>query len=739
MANTSLNQGQMLNNSPQSAVDIKQLTTILFHRRYLILGISCAVMSVASFLAVIAKPTYQSSMQILVSSNLYEGVRSSNVQGDGDSEFTDPNFQVVDYTAQQKLMISSKLIQKAVDLLRPNYPNITLEDIKGKKEKGEKPPLEVAQIEGGTGINKVPSQVFEVYFKDKDPVKAQKVLQALQTVYQNYNIEQQNERLHKGLSFVNARLPEIKKEVSQSEKNLEDFRNKYKLLDPEVQSKILLESLADIQKQLQTTRAQLQDNRARQSNLERKMASSSQNAIISSRLSQSTRYQGLLNEIQKTELALAQQRLRYTENSPVIQNLTQQRQSLLSLLRQEAGRSVGDKGRNVGNSRQPLLTQGQMVGVDLKLVEEVIQVQTTSLGLIANEKSLVESEQRLRSEISKYPALIAEYNRLLPQVETNRKTLEQLLQAQQSLGLKIAQGGFDWQVLEEPDRGIYMGSGRLFLLGGGIIIGPILGIVAALIWEMFHDVIYSAKELQRLTNLRLLGTVPKLGGRGKKRQAKLSWNRDDKAIPLVVETNPKLLYHENFDMVYQNIQILKYPLPCQSLMLTSTLPGEGKTTLSLGLAVSAAHMHRRVLLIDANLQNPSLHKILELSNDWGLSLLLEEEANTLVADYIQPIHPDIDVLTAGPTPEDTVKLLSSARMKELIESFEQTYDLVLIDAPAILDTVDARIVASLSNGIVLVGRIGQITQSELIQAREILSKLNLIGIIANDVKDSPKV
>lgn len=324
-------------------------------------------------------------------------------------------------------------------------------------------------------------------------------------------------------------------------------------------------------------------------------------------------------------------------------------------------------------------------------------------------------------------------------METNRKTLEQLLQAQQSLGLKIAQGGFDWQVLEAPDKGMYMGSGRVFLLGGGIIIGLILGIVAALIWEMFHDVIYSARELQRLTNLRLLGTVPGLGGRARKRLAKLPWDKQDRAVPLVLESNPRLPYHENLDMVYQNIQIARYPQLFQSLMLTSTLAGEGKTTLSLGLAVSAAHMHRRVLLIDANLHNPSLHKILELPNDWGLSLLLEEEANTPVADYIQPIHPDIDVLTAGPTPEDTVKLLSSDRMKELIELFEQTYDLVLIDAPAILDNVDARIVASVCSGIVLVGRIGQITQSELIQAREILSRLNLIGIIANDAKDAPRV
>lgn len=739
MANTSLKQGQMLINSPHNTFNIRQLTTILFHRRYLILGISCAVMSVASLLAVFAKPNYQSSMQILVSSNFNERVSSSSVKGAVESEVTDTNLQVIDYTTQLKIMLSSMLIQKAVDLLRPNYPDINLEYIKGKKEQSKKSPLNVTQIESGKAINKVPIQIFEFSFKDQDPLKAQKVLRALQKVYLSYNIEQQNERLQKGLAFVNARLPEIKKEVSKAEKKLEAFRKKHNLVDPAVQSKILLESLADVQRKLQTTRAQMEEIRARQASLEQKMASSSQNALVSSRLSQSTRYQTLLNEIQKTELALAQQRLRYTDNSPVIQNLQQQRRSQVALLREETGRSLGDKATNIGNSPQPVLVQGQMVGVDLKLVEELIQVQTSSLGLLANEKSLVESEQKLRSELSKYPSLIAEYNRLLPEVQTNRKTLEQLLQAEQSLGMKIAQGGFDWQILEEPNLGTYIGSGRLFLLLGGLIIGPILGILAALIWQLSHDVIYSAPELQRLTNLRLLGTVPNLGERGLRKQLSRLLSNKRQKIASLVETSPRLPYHENLDMVYQNIQLLKHPLPFQSLMLTSTLAGEGKTTLSLGLAASAAHMNQRVLVIDANLQHPSLHKILELSNEWGLSLLLVDETNTQVTDYIQPIHPSIDILTAGPIPEDAVKLLSSARMKELIESFEQTYDLVLIDAPAILESVNARIVASLCNGIVLVGRIAQITESELIQAKEILSQLNLIGIVANDVKDSVKV
>ena len=171
-------------------------------------------------------------------------------------------------------------------------------------------------------------------------------------------------------------------------------------------------------------------------------------------------------------------------------------------------------------------------------------------------------------------------------------------------------------------------------------------------------------------------------------------------------------------------------------MLTSATPREGKTTIILGLGTSAAHMHQRVLIIDANFQSPSLHKILELSNDWGLSLLLVDEVDLETDDYvqhyIQPIHPSIDILTAGPIPEDTVNLLSSHRMQKLINSFTQIYDIVLIDAPAILGTVDTRILASLCQGVVIVGRIGQINRHKLVQATDILSKLNLIGIIANN-------
>ncbi|MDF5716453.1 MAG: polysaccharide biosynthesis tyrosine autokinase [Rhizonema sp. NSF051] len=755
MADIGLYRGELVITSSKSAVDIRQISTILLRRRLQILGVSCAVLSVASLLASMAKPTYRSSMQILVSSHPIDN------QVSVDSELTDSNTDV-DYATQLKLMLSSsQMIHKAVDLLRSEYPDITVEEIKGKGKQGS---LVVNLVQSHKGINKIPNQVFEVSFKDDDAVKTKKVLQVLQKVYRDYNIEQQRERISQGLAFVNEQLPKVKEQMDQAQKQLEQFRKRYNLLDPEVQGKMLLQSLADIKKQLQITRAQLQDVKARSNNIQQELALSSQKVLASS-VNQSNRYQTLLGEIQKTEMALVQEQKRYTDDSPAVQKLIKQRQTQVALLREEVAEpqtdsvqltpqvfltsgspnnftAVVSSGLSTASSLNNLsqqtnvttpLTQGQITGVDLKLVFELTKVQTAVLGLRANEKSLAESEQQIRSELSKYPSLIAKYNSLLPAVETNRKTLDQLMATQQSLGLKIAQTRFGWQMLEEPQSGVYVGSSRLLFLLGGAVIGPILGFAVALMWEMSHDAIYSARDIQRLTNLRLLGTVPKLPQcRPKKR---VFGRRHQADSPDIYSCLPS---DETLDIAYQNIQILKSSLPFKSLMLTSALAGEGKSTVALGFAVSATRMHQRVLLIDANLRSPHLHKILELSNDWGLSLLLIDEKNTPLQEYIQPIHPSLDVLTAGPISDDPIKLLSSGRMKELLELFEQTYDIVLIDAPAILDSVDARIVASVSNAIVMVGRMGLVTRTALAQSTETLNKLNLIGIVANETSNSTK-
>ncbi|MFL9451811.1 MULTISPECIES: GumC family protein [Nostocales] len=755
MTDIGLERGKIVLVSQKSTVEVKKLSKLLLRRRRQIFSVYCIVMSLTSVLAFMTKPTYQSSMQIMVSSRSSEGGRSNSLQEGVENKAVDPTFEVIDRTSQLKLMLSSRLLQKVVDSLRSDYPDLTVEDIRGNA--GKQGRLSVTKVEGNTENNKLLTEIFEISYKDNDPVKAQKVLVAIQKVYQNSKIEQQKERISRWIAFLNERLPKVKKEIVQAETQLEKFRKKHNLLDPEIQGKILLESLADVRKQLRLTRAQLQDAQARYSNLKKEINSYPLQEIVSFRLSQSPRYQTLVQQIQKTDLTLAQERLRYTENSPTVQKLIQQRQNQVALLQQEMEQTLGEKTEALSDTllkqkqlfapesitiEAPLAMKGQRVGMDSKLVEELVEVQTTVLGLSANEKSLTESESQIQLELNKYPGLIAEYNRLLPEVETHRKILEHLMTTQQSLGLIVDRGGYELQVLEEPQRGAYLGSNRFLIVLIGALVAPILGIGTAVLSETLSDTISSPQDLQNLSHLRLLGTVPKL--------SLLSIEKKQFSLPSIVqriltgsstkavlEEDSLLCFqsHETLDMTYQNIQ-LGFSSPCKSLMVTSAISGEGKSTLALGLAVSAARMHRRVLLIDANLREPNLHKMLALSNDWGLSLLLVEETNASAKQYVQPVHPSIDVLTAGPIPEDSVKLLSSTRMKELLQFFEQNYDMVLVDAPSILGTVNTRLMASYCKGVALVGRLGQVTSTELVEATEVLSNFNLIGIIANGVNSS---
>jgi polysaccharide biosynthesis transport protein len=722
---------KLLNSYTHSVVDIKKITAIALHHRWFILGVSCAVMSVTSLLAITSKPTYQSYMQILVSYNSDKSLPASKPEKTT-KDLQKPQLSSIDYSSQVKLMLSAKLVQKAVNLLHTDYPQMTIEDIYSNSKIDKTSSLSLTQLPVDTEVNQNLNQVFSISFTDKDPLKSKRVLQALEKVYQDYNTDQKNQRINQGLVFANNHLPQLQKDVLKAEKKLEKFRQQNNLIDPILQSKILLQSLADIQKQRQKTRAQLQDVQTRHNSIEEAIASSHQKQINIDDSLESRQYQALIRELKQTEKELTQARILYTEKYPIIEQLKQKKQIIVTLLQQQGQNKAVDI-----NSKSK--SSGQIIP---KLENDLTQLKVNTLGLIAHDRDLAKSEQEVRSLLSKYPNLITEYKRLVANVEIYRKTLQQLTQVQNSLGVKIAQEGFNWQILEEPALGIHIGNLRWLLIVGGILIGPILGLAAALIWGKFNNAIFYTQDLQNLTNIQLLGSVPRLGKRKDSWTSQLQSIVRDKSKNLDIshqEIIKNLPNHQNLDIIYQNIQMLNNSLPLKSLMLTSALPGEGKTTLALGLGSSAARMHQRVLVIDANLRSPSLHKTLGLTNDWGLSLLLVDDINTSFHNYIQPIHPAIDVLTAGPIPEDVANLLSSERMQELMDLFAQNYDLVLIDAPSVLDTVDGRIVASLCNGIIMVGRIGKVTPNKLMEATEILSKLNLIGIIGNEVYDAPQI
>jgi polysaccharide biosynthesis transport protein len=701
-----------------------QLFGVLIRRRlWLISGVLLGI-TLGGVAGYLAKPTFTSSLQLLVEPNY----RSKKIDATK-QEFSDVQVEV-DIATQTELLKSTKLLQRAMRSLQSQFP--AMDPANPRAVVSFRAALVVGQI---ASKEKAATKIFQVAYQSDDPGKAQIVVQALQKVYQEYNLEQQRERLAKGLAFVNKQLPESVSKVKQAESRLEQFRRDQELLDPAVQGQALEASINRVVQEQQTNRTKLSELQNRYSDLQNRIGLSPQQALLASRLTQSSRYQSLLNEVQKTELALAQQQLRFRPGTPEVDQILDLRQQQIGLLSGEVNRIIGV---NPGASNQ-LLQTGQLGALDVSLINQLVATQIELQGENARYQSLITEEQRIRQELQRFPQLLAVYNRLLPDIELNRGTMKQLLQAQQDIGLEIARGGYDWQVVEEPQVGLQNDPSLARFLLLGTVAGLMVGGMIAFAREAIDDAVHSSEDLQKQVTLPLLGMVP--GMRISQNMPQLSFGKSGNSLTastnMIINWQP---FRDAVDLLYQNMLLLHPHGALKSLVVTSALSGEGKSTLTLALAMSAARLNKRVLLIDADLRRPSLHKLLNLSNEHGLSSLLRSDTpiEALTDAQAAANRSNLAIITAGPSPSDPAKLLSSDRMQALISRFEANYDLILIDAPPVLGMVDAVLASACTTGTLLVGRLDQVTRSELNQAMAVLKPLNVIGVIANGA-DSPSV
>ncbi|CAN1210552.1 Capsular biosynthesis protein [Tumidithrix helvetica PCC 7403] len=696
-----------------------QIFAIFSRRRFWVLGTLCVSLATATVINLISKSTYQSSMQFLVEPNYKQAKGGA---GTSESQFVTGTGVELDFSTQLTLMRSSQMFQKAVDLLVAEYPNINIAELSQS--------LKVGQVSQGTTATKI----FEIEYTSDDPVKARQVLKAFQKVYLAYNLEQQKLRLTNGLAFIDEQVPVVKKNIADATSALEQFRQTHNIFDASQRVAEVTTALNAIEQQKRANTVEYEQLLSRVNSLQQELGLSPQDARTSTRLSQSPRFTTILAELQKTEIALVQEQQRFTSASPLIQTLQDRFQSQLQLLGDEKQRISGN--RSLERDRW---NADQLNGIDLTEATQLVEAQSGLTIIAARQQALAEQEQQLKAEIKRLPRLLTEYDALKPKLLIEQDTLQTLLKARQQLSLEIARGGFDWQVVEEPRLGAELAPNQKRNLILGVIVGLFLGAAIAFVRDLQDDTVHTSSDLEKQMELPLLGMTPKFWQSETEPTTFVSQFLKGKAFsPLTIDVVQWQPFRESLDLIYKNIQLLSFESPLRSLVISSSLPDEGKSTIALGLATSAARLHQRVLLVDADLRSPSLHKFLKLPNDRGLSTLLTSNGTVLSTDIIQSSNSNIDILTSGPIPTDSVNLLSSEWMRKLVSVFEQTYDLVIVDSPPILGTVDAIQIASFCSGVLLVGRIDRVTRSEFAQATEVMKRFNPIGVIANGVNNRPK-
>ncbi|MCL6604709.1 MAG: CpsD/CapB family tyrosine-protein kinase [Paenibacillus sp.] len=209
----------------------------------------------------------------------------------------------------------------------------------------------------------------------------------------------------------------------------------------------------------------------------------------------------------------------------------------------------------------------------------------------------------------------------------------------------------------------------------------------------------------------------------------------NKQRQLITLTNPRSPVSEAFRALRTNIDFSSIDETIQVIMVTSSGPEEGKSTVSGNLAASYALSDKKVLLIDADLRKPTAHKTFTLSNRNGLSSLLSQQAS--IEDVLQDSNiPNLSIMTSGPIPPNPAEMLASNRMNTVIQELRQRYDVVIIDTPPLLAVTDAQIVASKSDGVIMVVSYGKVKRDIAVKAKANLDRVGarMLGVVLNNVK-----
>ncbi|SFQ29708.1 capsular exopolysaccharide family [Desemzia incerta] len=213
-------------------------------------------------------------------------------------------------------------------------------------------------------------------------------------------------------------------------------------------------------------------------------------------------------------------------------------------------------------------------------------------------------------------------------------------------------------------------------------------------------------------------------------------SHSEKLNSLITLIKPSSIISEEFRTLRTNIQFSMVDKQLSTLMFTSAAPGEGKTTVASNVAVVFASQGKRVLLIDADMRNPSIHRLFNFVNHRGLTNLLTENKTTIQDVVHRTTKKNLFVLTCGLIPPNPSELLASKRMDQLIENLKKHFDMIIFDLPPILAVTDAQVMANKTDGTVFVIRNGVAEKNNLYKAKELLEHVhaNVIGVVYNDKK-----
>ncbi len=560
--------------------------------------------------------------------------------------------------------------------------------------------VKVALVEGT-------QNVIQITGEGGSPADTQKLVQATVDLHQRNINSASAENVLKAKDFVSEQLINVQGKLREAEGELIDFKKSHNVVQLQAEGEMRAKELVDLDAQVRQAEADIQSSEEKLIELRRRLAREPKD-LEETTLRDNPRKQKLRDRVDELDSQRLEALKLYKPNSREIQEIDQQ----LAIYRTQYEAEPA-------TLESPVRTPNPVYS---SLMARVAEMETTLMG---QTRDLNAARSRLRATRASSGTAQGVWeitlNRLTRERDRAQASVDFLESRLQDLEIRAAaKADLVHRIQEANLPTVPFKPNRVVNIGLTVLLALFLGAGMAFAQEYLDDRVNSPEEVERLTALPTLGHVPMIDGQGPRMLTEMA-------------TNSHIA--EAYRGLRSGIGFAALDAPIRRLQVTSASKGEGKSTTSVNLATAMAMDGKRVILVDADLRRPSVHRALQLPNTPGLSEVLVGMRS--VEDALHPTGVDnLRVMTAGPIPPNPAELLGSQAFDRLVEQLEEIADVVIYDTPPCMPVTDPLIVSSRMDGVIVVLHVGQTRKAAI---RHVIQQLNrararVIGVVFNRVQ-----
>ena len=572
--------------------------------------------------------------------------------------------------------------------------------------------LKVEPVKEARGYYKE-TRLIDIKFTHNVPEVTSKIVNAIAETYTFANLEKRTEANSTTGDFLQKRIAELQQQIRTSEERLVNYAKNNQIISLDPNQNTVVERLAGLNQQLLEAE---NDRKTAEAAYNAAKNPDAANALADDGAKQTNEIEAKLVELrQKRALLLVDA----TEEAPEVKEVDQQITEL-------------DKQWKELRSR--------------KSATLLTNLHTRYQQTLEREQSLRKAFEQQRAQTLSQNEAAINYRIIQQEIETNKSLLNGLLQGAKENDVVMAGKPNNISIVDyalTPDSPV--GPNRARTVIAAFFLSIALGLGLALFFEYLDDTVHSTEEVERVLHLPALAVIPSVGSATRRRVLpgrratalqKQNGNGNGNS-ELLMNVDGRSPLAEAYRHLRTSVLLSTAGRAPKSLLVTSSLPGEGKTTTAVNTAISLAQTGASVVIIDADMRRPRLQNIFEMRGQEGLSSILSSDVSE--ADMLTMIRNDeesgLSVLTSGPIPPNPAELLGSDQMRRLLAALQANYTHVVVDSPPVSSFTDGVLISTMVDGVLLVVHGGKSSRHIVRRSKQLLHDVGakIFGVVLNNV------